>query len=124
MGLSEQFASLPKTSSCESHYLLVFSSPFLGSAGLGTTAVSQAPPCHRRSWGTDAFVNQALTWVGSGRMIGIGATNLALLFADTKIKDQLFGALVSFSRLTSGQLPGKVLALSMWHNRTDAWRLN
>lgn len=36
MGLSGQFASILKTSSCESHYLLEVSSPRLGSAGFGT----------------------------------------------------------------------------------------
>lgn len=47
MGLSEQFAVLLKTSSCESHYLLVFSSPSLGSAGFGTTpAIWERKSCH------------------------------------------------------------------------------
>lgn len=81
MGLSEQFASLLKTSSCESRYLLEFSSPLPW--GLQALAQQQpsgkgegtiwAPLCGRVSWGTNALVNQVLTWVWSGRTIGIKA---------------------------------------------------
>lgn len=52
-----------------------------------------APPCSREHWGANPVVNQALTWVWSGKMIEIRATSLALLFVAIKSKHQLFGGL-------------------------------
>lgn len=51
-------------------------------------------------WRTNAIDNQALTWVWSGRMIGIRAISLTLLLAVITSKNQLFGVLVSLSSLT------------------------
>lgn len=57
--------------------------------GEGTVWV---PPYSRASWGANAVANQAVTGVWSGKMIGFGATSLALLFAVMKSRSQLFEA--------------------------------
>lgn len=62
-------------------------------SGKGEVAIWD-PPCSTASWGTIAVLTQALTWVWYGKMIGIRAMSLALLFAAMKSKSQLLGALV------------------------------
>lgn len=63
------------------------------------------------SGGANAVVNQALTGVWSGRMIGIRPVSLALLVVITS-EHQPFGALVSLSSLTLDTWQGEEYWLS------------
>lgn len=105
MGRSEQFASYPKTSSCESHYLMFLPFPWglraliqQQSSGEGIDGMWVCP-CSNVVV-EQMLYNQVFTWVWSGRVIGIRSISLALPLAVITSKHQLFGALVSYSSLT------------------------
>lgn len=129
MGLSEQSASLLKTSSCESHCLPEFSSPSLGlrlwhhSSCLGEERVPSGLLAAGQVRSTCVRSSVFSSWVWSGRVSGISATASLSSLPPSEASANCLGPWFPSpgSLLHSG--PGEEdCLLSTWHGRADAWK--